>query len=396
MIRSRSIVRITFLASLACAVLAGTGDVVPRAHAAESAPQAAQRAPRIQVAILLDTSNSMDGLIDQARNQLWQVVDAFSSARRGGVTPRLEVAVLEYGNAGLSEQSGFVRQVAGLTTDLDRVSEALFGLATNGGDEYCGYAIDVATRQLQWSTEKGDIRAIFIAGNEPFTQGPVSFVSAIERAKQRGIVVHTLHAGPQDEGLATHWLTGAQLAGGHFMSIDPNLKTVHIEAPQDRRLAELNTELNDTYVPYGAAGQPAKERQAAQDANSAAISGALLAKRAKTKATAFYESSSWDLVDALEQKTVKLENVKDEDLPEALRTLAPAERASAIERKSKERKDLQAQIVALGAERDAYVAEQRREHPRDEAKSLDGALIEAVIAQGKRNGFDFDPNDPQP
>lgn len=356
--------------------------------AANAAPEA--RAPRIQVAILLDTSNSMDGLIDQARNQLWQVVGAFGGARRGGVAPTLEVAVFEYGNSGLSAQQGYVREVVGLTTDLDRVSEALFGLSTNGGDEYCGYAIDVAARRLQWSTSSDDVRAIFIAGNEPFTQGPVSYMSAIEAAKQRGIVVNTIHAGPQEEGVATHWLTGAQLAGGHFLSIDANRKTVHIAAPQDARIAELNLKLNETYLPFGPAGREAKERQRAQDEKSAGISGALLSKRAAAKASSYYESSSWDLVDAVEQKKVKLEDVKEEELPEALRSVAPAERPAAVARKAQERKDVQKQIQALGAEREAFVAAERRKQASDPEKALDDALIGSVVEQGKSKGFSFD------
>ena len=39
---------------------------------------------RIQLAILLDTSNSMDGLIGQAKSQLWKVVNELARARRNG------------------------------------------------------------------------------------------------------------------------------------------------------------------------------------------------------------------------------------------------------------------------------------------------------------------------
>ncbi|HEY5771312.1 MAG TPA: hypothetical protein VIS75_01740, partial [Chitinophagaceae bacterium] len=35
-------------------------------------------APKIQAAILLDVSNSMDGLIGQAKNQLWNMVSVLS------------------------------------------------------------------------------------------------------------------------------------------------------------------------------------------------------------------------------------------------------------------------------------------------------------------------------
>jgi hypothetical protein len=53
---------------------------------------------RIQIALLLDTSNSMDGLIDQAKTQLWKVVNTFIDAERDGEAPFVEVALYEYGN----------------------------------------------------------------------------------------------------------------------------------------------------------------------------------------------------------------------------------------------------------------------------------------------------------
>ena len=100
-----------------------------------------QLRPRIQVAILLDTSNSMDGLIDQTRNQLWQVVNEFASARQNGVTPILEIALFEYGNDNNAHKSGYVRMLHAFTRELDQVSEGLFSLTTSGGNEYCGFAI---------------------------------------------------------------------------------------------------------------------------------------------------------------------------------------------------------------------------------------------------------------
>jgi hypothetical protein len=175
----------------------------------------AHRQPKIQLAILLDTSNSMDGLIDQARQQLWQAVNEFSMAKRDGMTPVLEVAVYEYGNNGIDAEQGHTRQVVGLTRELDKVSEALFSLTTNGGNEYCGHAIAQAVNHLQWSNSPNDVKAIFIAGNEPFTQGPTPFTEAISAAKARGVVVNTIHAGDYQTGLNEGWQQGALLAGGN-------------------------------------------------------------------------------------------------------------------------------------------------------------------------------------
>ncbi|MDW8263215.1 MAG: vWA domain-containing protein, partial [Phycisphaerales bacterium] len=147
--------------------------------------------PRVQIAILLDTSNSMDGLIFQARTQLWTIVNEFARCRRDGVRPRLEVALYEYGNNSLSPGEGYVRQVIGFTDDLDHFSEKLWQLTTNGGHEFCGEVIWQAVRGLSWSRDPRAYRAIFIAGNEPFTQGELDYREACAAAVERGIVVNT-------------------------------------------------------------------------------------------------------------------------------------------------------------------------------------------------------------
>ena len=158
--------------------------------------------PKIQLAILLDTSSSMDGLISQTREQLWKIVNTFATAKKDGKKPRFELALYEYGNDRLSREGNFIRMVSPLTTNLDKVSEELFKLKTNGGDEYCGAVIGKAVEQLEWSKTKGDLKLIYIAGNEPFTQGPVNYAVAVKNAIEHGIVVNTIHAGDEASGIA--------------------------------------------------------------------------------------------------------------------------------------------------------------------------------------------------
>src|SRR6185436_12759707 len=118
---------------------------------ARISPLAPDHAPLVQLAILLDTSNSMDGLIDQARSQLWKIVNELAGAHRADRPAELQVALYEYGNNRLSAANGFVRQVLPFTTDLDRISEKLFSLTTFGSEEYCGTVIQTALDQLRWS-----------------------------------------------------------------------------------------------------------------------------------------------------------------------------------------------------------------------------------------------------
>ncbi|WP_232815682.1 vWA domain-containing protein [Chryseobacterium capnotolerans] len=104
---------------------------------------------KIQVALLLDTSNSMDGLIDQAKSRLWNIVNTLTTLKYNGQAPQVEIALYEYGNDGLRDEN-YIRQVTPLTQDLDLVSEKLFALRTNGGSEYCGAVIRDAASNLNW------------------------------------------------------------------------------------------------------------------------------------------------------------------------------------------------------------------------------------------------------
>lgn len=345
--------------------------------------------PKIQLAILLDTSSSMNGLIDQTRNQLWQIVNEFSKAEQNGNKPRLEVAVYEYGNNRLSANSGYIRQVTNLTGELDEVSEALFSLTTSGGNEYCGYAIKTAVTDLPWSDSDGDIRSIFIAGNEPFTQGPVAYKHAINLAKQKGIVINTIHAGNMQQGTSSGWKEGAFLAGGEYMSIDHNHKVVHFNAPQDKKIALLNEKLNKTYVPYGSKGREKSNRQIIQDNKTKEVSPALLSKRAVSKASSMYDNSNWDLVDALSTGKVELDKIDEKELSEDLRKMSKSKRKDFVQSKVEERLELKKQINELSLERNKYVAEKKKESGMPAPATVNEAVSSAIQKQGASKNYIF-------
>ncbi|HOX37905.1 MAG TPA: VWA domain-containing protein [Candidatus Brocadiia bacterium] len=344
--------------------------------------------PKIQVAILLDTSGSMDGLIEQAKTRLWDIVNEFVKTTKAGMKPQLQVALYEYGNDRLKSDEGYIRMICPLTDDLDKVSEELFALTTNGGSEYCGQVIKCATEGLAWSKSNGDLKIIFIAGNEPFTQGGVDYRQACKDAIGKGIIVNTIFCGNQEEGARTNWKDGADLADGKYVNIDQNQAIVHIETPQDGELARLNGELNRTYVVYGRAGAEGKARQEAQDLNALNSSGAVAAQRAASKASAFYSNERWDLVDAVNNSHVKLDEVQKEELPEEMKKMSDKEREDYVKTKTEERKKIQAQITKLAEERKAFIAEKRREAAGKDGKAtLDQAIILAVREQAAKRDF---------
>lgn len=379
------------------ALLLGTpGPMAPVKPPVASAPPARpdtapvakpeQGQPVIQIALLLDTSGSMDGLLDQARTQLWNIVNRFSRARYNGVTPQLQLALYAYGNGDPGANQSEIRQVLPFTTDLDLLSEHLFSLRTSGGSEHCGEVIRDATKQLAWSDNPSAMRLIFIAGNEPFTQGPVDFREAVSAARGRGITVNTIHCGGFEEGVSGHWKDAAVLADGSYMNIDQNQRVVELAAPQDEEIARLGAELNKTYVAYGATGHEYQARQAMQDQNSLGVSISNMVSRSVAKSSGNYSNESWDLVDAVKKNKVDLANVRAEDLPEPLRGLDAAGRKAWLEAREQERAKLQERINTLNAERQQHLAQARKAQAADDSSTLDGAIGQVVKREAqKRN-----------
>ncbi|MBN2376284.1 MAG: VWA domain-containing protein [Sedimentisphaerales bacterium] len=349
-----------------------------------------EQKPLIQMAILLDTSGSMSGLIDQARSELWAIVNEFIFAQKLGQVPDLQVALFEYGKSSISRDQGYIRMIVPFTTDLDKVSQELFVLKTNGGNEYCGWVIKEATNQLKWSNSSDDLKVIFIAGNEPFTQGPVDYRPACQAAISKGIVVNTIHCGREKDGLEGKWNNGALLADGKYLNINHNQKTIHIDAPQDNEIAELNEKLNDTYIAYGTMGGASRHRQAEQDLNATRLSRSAGLQRAVSKSSAYYKNEDWDLVDACKDGKVNLENIEAEELPQNMRDMTIAERTAYVESNTKTRTEIQQKIQQLNEQRKKYVAAEMKKQQKD-TNTLGSAIIQAVTEQAKKKNYKIEP-----
>jgi hypothetical protein len=344
----------------------------------------------VELAILLDTSSSMSGLIDQARAQLWRIVNEMGTARRGGELPNLRIAVYEYGNSGLDPAAGWIRRVVPFTDDLDSVSEALFALRTGGGDEYCGQAIDTAIDQLDWSRDPSTLKLIYIAGNEPFTQGPVDFRAALNKANEAGVIVNPIHCGGEEQGAAGMWAEAAVLGHGRYLAIDHNRKVEHIAAPQDAEIARLGTALNETYVAYGSKGRRGMANQVAQDNNAMSYGAGSSVQRAVAKSSGMYSNWSWDLVDAVVDGRVALKDVERGTLPGELEGLSGAALKKALDAKRGERASIQAKIKRLNVDRERFVAAERAKRADGGALTLDDAVLATIRAQAAAVGYEFE------
>jgi hypothetical protein len=363
-------------------------SLVQTGFAAERKEVKPEKDQSIMIALLLDTSNSMDGLIDQAKSQLWKIVNELAGAKCGnGTRPQIKIALYEYGNDGLPASEGYVRQISGLTSDLDLISAKLFSLSTNGGSEYCGYVINSSLKQLEWSSTKADLKMIFIAGNEPFTQGPIPYHMACSLAKEKDVVVNTIFCGPFSEGIETSWKKGADMTGGNYMSIEQDRKTVYVATPYDDKIDALNDQLNKTYIYYGASGEEKKELQAAQDVNAESFSRSNKVERAVSKSSHAYKNSSWDLVDAAKDDQKVIEKTKPEYLPKEMQGMSVEQRKIYVQEKSAERAKIQTEIQLLNEKRKNHIAQQTKGQSED--KMLDATMIKAIKEQAKAKQFSW-------
>ncbi|MFV0531449.1 MAG: hypothetical protein ACK5MD_08410 [Flavobacteriales bacterium] len=344
----------------------------------------------IQVALLLDTSNSMDGLIDQAKSRLWNIVNTLTTLKYKGHSPDIQISLYEYGNSGLSKDTNYIRQVTPLTTDLDLISEKLFALRTNGGNEYCGAVIKASKNQLDWDDNTKSMKLIYIAGNEGFNQGGVDYREAISDVVHNNIYVNTIFCGDKQEGINLQWKEGAVLGNGKYFNIDSNRKIHYIVTPYDDQIDLYNSKLNDTYVGYGTIGYEKKELQSVQDSNAESISKQNKVERivAKSKKNA-YKNSSWDLVDKYEENKAVLEDLEETALPEELKGRTKEEKEAYIKKKKDEREKIQKEIKELSKKRAGFIKTQQKDNPNTEddlGKAIEKSILEIALANGFNQG----------
>lgn len=340
------------------------------------------RQKKVQIAVLLDVSNSMDGLIDQAKAQLWNMVSVLGKATCNDVAPTVEIALYEYGRPTNDAHAGYVKQINYFTRDLDEVSRNLFRLTTNGGDEYCGHVIYTSLTSLEWDSNPDDYKVIFIAGNEDFLQGDISYTTACSIAKTKGVIINTIYCGDRNQGLREHWNLGSECGTGSFTNINQNAAVIDIPTPYDTILFQLNIQLNGTYIGYGRFGQASLSKQAEVDKLNYSMNKAAAAQRVAVKGKKqLYNNSTWDLVDASQDDASVLEKVELNTLPDSLKNKSRVQLKQIVAAKSNERAALQKEISAVSAKREAFIAAEKARRATHGSEQTLETEIEKIIRQ---------------
>jgi len=325
----------------------------------------------------------MNGLIEQAKTQLWDLVSTMGKAQCNGQTPQIEIALYEYGSPRNDAKKGYVKQISGFTTDLDALSGKLFALTTDGGDEYCGYAIHNSLDELAWDTSSASYKVIFIAGNEDFLQGPVKYTESCDAAKKKGVIVNTIYCGNRSDGIRLHWDLGGECGNGSYTFINHNATEQDIPTPYDSTLIVLNTKLNGTYIQYGGRATEGLMLQQQADANNMKSASGL--KRIAVKGDKkLYRNSSWDLVDALKDNKTTIREVNRNTLLDSLKGKSDAELLQIVTSKSNERDSIQREIGKLAAARSQFIADENKKRSAVKDQTLQSETEKMLREQARR------------
>jgi hypothetical protein len=346
---------------------------------------------RIQAVFVLDTTGSMGGLIQAAKDKIWSIATTMASAQPA---PEIEIGLVAYRDRG----DAYVTRVVDLSTDLDSVYATLIDFEAGGGGdgpESVNAALYDAVHRVSWNQDHDTYRVVFLVGDAPAHmdyQDDVPYTQSLAVASARGIVVNTIRCGDVPDTEA-QWRQIAALAQGEYFSVAQAGSAIAIATPFDEDLARLSRELDDTRLVYGddAVKEKFAAKQSATDKLHALASEASLARRAAFNAMASGVKNLFgdnDLVADVAAGRVDLDDVAPEALPAALQPLAPAERQALVADQAKKRDEIQAEIKAIGVRRDAYLAEEVAK-TEGAASSLDYRLYETVRAQAGKLGLDY-------
>jgi Mg-chelatase subunit ChlD len=364
--------------------------------------KAKAEAPRVEVVFVLDTTGSMGGLIEGAKEKIWSISNEIM---RGKPAPEVKIGLVAYRDKG----DDYVTKTTDLTGDLDKVYSILMGFDANGGGdgpEHVNQGLKDAIETMSWSKDKKAVKMIFLVGDAPPHEDygdQFTHKSLAKKAIEKGIVVNTIRCGT-DPTTETFWQAIALAADGSYFSIEQTGGMAAVATPYDTELAELGAKLDTNTVSYG----ETKEREEAEKArNFAADSAAGAASEvAAARAVAKGLSSSSgslaytnDVISELEAGRIKIADVKAENLPAEVQKLSAPERTKYLEGKLAERKELRAKIQAADKKRNEYIAEQEKkaEEAAKESpsaapaapKSFDRAVRESIHKEGKKNGIDY-------
>ena len=354
-------------------------------------PVATVDAPRIEVVFVLDTTGSMSGLIQAAKDKIWSIASTMASAQPA---PEIKMGLVAYRDRG----DDYVTRVVDLSDDLDSMYATLIDFEAGGGGdgpESVNQALHEAINGISWSQDEDSYQVVFLVGDAPphmDYQDDVKYPVTLAEASRRGIVVNTIRCG-ENAHTELEWRAIAAATQGAYFTVEQSGSAIAMTTPFDAEIAKLSADLDATRLYYGTEEvlEEKKGKVAATEKLRGRASEAAQARRATYNISSSGEKNLFgdgDLVSDVIDGAVKLDEIETEMLPAALKPMSPAERDVVIRENGERRDELKQQIGMLADQRATYLASEVAAMD-DKEESLDHQIFETVREQAGKKGLEY-------
>jgi hypothetical protein len=357
--------------------------VAPPVVQAPVPPPAPPPRPVVEVVFVLDTTGSMEGLINGAKQKIWSIANHIAS---GQPTPEVRIGLIAYRDVG----DAYVTRVYGLSGDLDKVQQRLMSFRADGGGdtpEHVWKALSDGVNKMQWS--ETSMKMIFLVGDAPphddygdgYTRARV-----LKQAAQKEIAIHAIRAGDDPE-TARVWRSLAASGRGAYASINQGGGWRKSKTPMDARLAELSSELDATTVAYG--DEEVHRRVRAKAVAGRGSGASVAADRGSFYAIGGGKLDEGDVLDDVASGKVDVNKLEPAKMPEPMREMSPDARAAYVAAQKAKREAIMKEMKDLAVKRNEYLKAERKAAPPSVAPSMDDAVNAAVEAQGEAAGIKY-------
>jgi Mg-chelatase subunit ChlD len=309
----------------------------------------------IDVVFAVDTTGSMERLIDGAKRTVWSIA---THIRQTDPNANIRIGLVAYRDVG----EDYVTKPFALTGDLDAVYAELSTYNASGGGDAPEDVAAGLRDALAMRWRAGAKKLIFVVGDAPPAPRDDArpYDVLAREAGTSGIIVNAIRCGG-DPTTAVAFQQMASLGGGEFSTIAADGGVRQVATPYDTRMGELSASIDRTAVIAG--DDSVRAEYEGKMAAAAAAPAAAKADRAsyymkKAKGGADVRADG-DLVGAYATGTLDLGKVAPGALPQGMRDKSAPEIKAELERRATERKAAQKEMAELTRKRDEYLAGQK-------------------------------------
>ena len=339
----------------------------------------------IEVCFVLDTTGSMGGLIEGAKQKVWSIANEILASKP---TPDLRIGLIGYRD----RKEAYVTQVHDLSEDIDDIYAKLMKFqAQGGGDtpESVNQALHDAVTKIKWDKSKKVLKLVFLVGDAPphmDYQDDVKYPEVCKQAVKKDLIINTVQCGNMASTTPV-WKEIAKLAEGDYVAIAQTGGVAAISTPVDAEIAKLNRELGVTVVAYGDArgrATVASKLALATEADDEVAADRLSVLSFKSKAVSSFSAAGaspaagayidgdGDLVAGLASGKYDYDEIEQDKLSEELKKMTPEKRTVYLKEQVAKRAELQKKLDELLVKRRDFVTTEKAR----------------LAKEGKGDGFD--------